>query len=328
MKFLLRYIVYHKKFIILYTVFLGIFCISFYLYQIPARAAAYPAGICAVILSVAAGIDFMKVYERHKVLERLCSIPDNIMRELPEHTDYYDDYREIIESMCSENRRLNTELTGRYEELIDYFTVWVHQIKVPISSMYLVLDNEDSAESRKLAAGLKRIEQYVEMVLAYLRLESESTDYVIKEYDIDNIIKHAVRKMSGEFIYRKLYLEYKETGKKVITDEKWLGFVIEQVLSNALKYTKEGGIRIYVNDTEQLCIEDTGIGIAQEDLQRIFEKGYTGYNGRRDRKASGIGLYLCKRICNNLGHSIDVKSEGDKGTTVCIGIARETYSFE
>lgn len=328
MKFLLKYIVYHKKFIILYTVFSGIFCISFYLYQIPARAAAYPAGICAVILSVAAGIDFIKVYERHKVLERLRSIPDNIMRELPEHTDYYNDYREIIESMCSENTRLNTELTGRYEELIDYFTVWVHQIKVPISSMYLVLDNEDSAESRKLAAGLKRIEQYVDMVLTYLRLESESTDYVIKEYNIDNIIKHSVRKMSGEFIYRKLYLEYEETGKKVITDEKWLGFVVEQILSNALKYTKEGGIRIYVNDTEQLCIEDTGIGIAQEDLQRIFEKGYTGYNGRRDRKASGIGLYLCKRICNNLGHSIEVKSEDDRGTTVCIGLARDTYNFE
>ncbi len=328
MSLFLRYLVCHKKIIILYAAFCGIFCISFYLYHIPVRAAAYPAGVCAVFLLAAAGIDFAKVFERHKVLKRLSSLPDNIMDELPEYTDYYNDYREIIESMCIENRRLNTELTGRYADIIDYFTVWVHQIKVPISSMYLALKNEDTAESRRLQAGLKRIEQYVDMVLTYLRLESESTDYVIKEYDIDKIIKQSVRRMSGEFIYRKLYLEYTETGKKVITDEKWLGFVIEQILSNALKYTKEGGIKIYINSKEQLCIKDTGIGIAKEDLPRIFDKGYTGYNGRSDRKASGIGLYLCRRICINLGHSIEVMSEECDGTEVLIGLDRKEYEFE
>lgn len=328
MGLLFRYIIYHKKSIFLYAVFCGIFCISFYLYHIPVKAAVYPAGVCAVFLLAAAFIDFAKVYERHQVLRRLCSIPDNIMDELPGDTDYYNDYREIIESMCIENRRLNTELTGRYADIIDYFTVWVHQIKVPISSMYLALNSEDTDESRRLLAGLKRIEQYVDMVLTYLRLESESTDYVIQECRIDNIIKQSIRRMSGEFIYRKLYLKYEDTGKQVITDEKWLGFVIEQILSNSLKYTKEGGIKIYINDLEQLCIEDTGIGIAPEDLPRIFERGYTGYNGRRDRKASGIGLYLCKRICNNLGHSIEVFSDDSQGTTVCIGLARKSYEFE
>lgn len=328
MGLLFRYVMYHKKLIFLYAAFCGIFCFSFYLYHIPVKAAAYPAVVCAVIFIAAACIDYVKVYERHKVLRRLCSIPDNILDELPEFTDYYNDYGEIIESMCIENRRLNTELTGRYADIIDYFTVWVHQIKVPISSMYLALKNEDSAEARRLQAGLKRIEQYVDMVLTYLRLESESTDYVIKEYDIDDIIRQSVRRMSGEFIYRKLYLQYSETGKKVVTDEKWLGFVIEQILSNALKYTKEGGIKIYINDIGQICIEDTGIGIASEDLPRIFEKGYTGYNGRSDRKASGIGLYLCRRICSNLGHSIEVLSDDGQGTIVRIGLGREEYEFE
>ena len=107
---------------------------------------------------------------------------------------------------------------------------------------------------------------------------------------------------------------------KVVTDEKWLLFVIEQVLSNSLKYTKQGSISVFVNDNQELCIKDTGIGIAPEDLPRIFENGYTGCNGRNDKKASGIGLYLCKRICKNLGHEITASSVLGKGTTIKINL--------
>ena len=194
--------------------------------------------------------------------------------------------------------------------------------------MRLHLQNEDSALSRTLTSDLHRIEQYVEMVLTFLRLNSESTDYVIKEYDLDKIIKSAVRKFSADFIGRKLSLVYEPVNTTVITDEKWLSFVIEQVLSNALKYTPAGSITITLENEKTLRIRDTGIGIAPEDLPRIFENGYTGYNGRTDKKASGIGLYLCKRICNNLGHTITARSMVDVGTIIDIDLLQTKLEVE
>ena len=105
-----------------------------------------------------------------------------------------------------------------------------------------------------------------------------------------------------------------------MTDEKWLSFVIEQILSNALKYTREGSVTIYVREPKTLCIEDTGIGIAKSDLPRVFEKGYTGYNGRTDKRASGLGLYLCRRICDSLGAKINISSEVRRGTLVSVDL--------
>ena len=192
--------------------------------------------------------------------------------------------------------------------------------------MRLTLQNEDTPLSRKLTSDLFQIEQYVEMVLAFMRLDSDSSDYVFKEYDIDAIIKQAVTKFASEFIDRKIRLKYEPIDQTVITDEKWFSFVIEQLLSNALKYTRKGSIKIYMQKPMTLCIEDTGIGIAPEDLPRIFEKGYTGYNGRKDKKASGIGLYLCKRICSNLKIDLYVTSELDQGTTIHINL--EQYDLK
>ncbi|MCM1570014.1 MAG: ATP-binding protein [Roseburia sp.] len=154
------------------------------------------------------------------------------------------------------------------------------------------------------------------MVLAYLRLGSLSTDYVFKKYALDDIIRQALRKFAGQFIGEGIKLEFTPSGKWVVTDEKWLSFVIEQLLSNALKYTRTGSVCIMMEEPDVLCIRDTGIGIAPEDLPRIFERGYTGYNGRRDKKASGLGLYLCQRVCKALGHEIRIESVLDSGTTV------------
>ncbi len=130
-----------------------------------------------------------------------------------------------------------------------------------------------------------------------------------------------IRSFSSDFINKKLRLEYSETGRRVVTDEKWLAFVIEQVLSNAVKYTKAGSISIFADESGSLCIKDTGIGIAVEDLPRIFENGYTGFNGRADKKASGIGLYLCRRICDDLNHGISAESEIGEGTTIKIDMS-------
>lgn len=158
------------------------------------------------------------------------------------------------------------------------------------------------------------------MVLSYLRLDGGSNDFVLREYNLEPIVRQAVRKYAPLFIRKKISLELGSLPCRVLTDEKWLCFVIEQLLSNALKYTSKGKISIYMADETTLVIEDTGIGIAPEDLPRICEKGYTGYNGRTDKKATGIGLYLCKRILTKLSHTLTIRSEVGKGTTVLLGL--------
>ena len=164
------------------------------------------------------------------------------------------------------------------------------------------------------------------MALAYLRLDSESSDYVIREFELDPLIRRSVKKFAGDFITKRLSLELTPTETRVISDEKWLAFVIEQILSNSLKYTREGSVRIYMAEPRTLCIRDTGIGIAPEDLPRVFEKGYTGRNGRDDMRASGLGLYLCRRVCSNLGHGISAVSAPDEGTEIRIDLS--SYDLE
>ena len=215
----------------------------------------------------------------------------------------------------------------RRRETEDYFTLWAHQIKTPIAAMRLILQTRPENSAGELSQELFRVEQYVEMVLNYLRLDSDSTDFVFRTCDLDGIIRQCVRKYAKQFIRKKISLEYEGTDVQVLTDEKWLCFVIEQLLSNALKYTNTGSIRIFTQG-ETLVIEDTGIGIAPEDLPRVFEKGYTGYNGRTDKKATGIGLYLCKRILQKLGHEISISSVVGQGTSVSIDLSREVLRVE
>ena len=161
------------------------------------------------------------------------------------------------------------------------------------------------------------------MVLCYLKLDEQGTDYVLRRCNLDEILRQAVRKYAGQFIRSKNKLLLEETRLAVLTDEKWLSFVIEQLLSNAIKYTRGGEIHITLRQPDTLLITDTGIGIAPEDLPRIFEKGFTGYNGRSDKKSTGIGLYLCRRIAENLGCEISATSTVGIGTTVSLRFVSE-----
>lgn len=315
------YIKHHRKVIIALVLFCAVFFVTFLLYHLPLKAVLYPSLLCIILGLVFVAIDFFHVKQKHKQLSEIKKLSAAMISSLPDIESVEDrDYQEIIKALKTGTASLETITSARYRDMVDYYTVWVHQIKTPIASMRLTLQNEDTPLSRKLSSDLFRIEQYVEMVLAFLRLDSVSSDYVFTEHSLDKIVKQAVAKFAQEFIDRKIHLLYQPTEKTVITDDKWLSFVIEQVLSNALKYTRKGSIKIYMEEPKTLCIQDTGIGIASEDLPRIFEKGYTGYNGRKDKKASGIGLYLCKRICKNLGVEISVSSKLDKGTTVRINL--------
>lgn len=309
-----------------FILFFITFLITFYLYHLPVKAVIYPFLLCAFAGIIIIIADFIRMRKKHIALSKLKSVSASLISELP-HSPLIEcrDYQDIIQSLKEQQKNLQTEMTEGYNETVEYYTVWAHQIKTPIAAMKLNLQNEDTTLSRRLSSDLFRIEQYVEMALTFLRLSSPSTDYVFKEYDLDAVIKQAVRKFSGEFINRKISLDYKPISISVITDEKWLSFCLEQIISNALKYTREGSVKIYLETPKTLCIEDTGIGIAPEDLPRIFEKGYTGYNGRTDKSASGIGLYLCRSILERLGHKITASSVVGQGTVIRINL--EQYNI-
>ncbi len=329
MKLFLQYLRGYRRTALMLAVFCVVFTIVFLLYRLPPEAVLYPTLLCVGIGFVGCWIDFRRVKRQHETLQRIQSITDAMTANFPvAGTIQESDYRGIVRFISAEHGAYRQRTSRKYADMMEYYTVWAHQIKTPIASMRLHLQNENSALSRQLSSDLFRIEQYADMVLTFLRLDSESTDYVFQEYDLDKIVKAAVKKFSSEFIGRKLSLVYEPLNTAVVTDEKWLSFVIEQVLSNALKYTPSGSITVSLVGEKTLRIADTGIGIAAEDLPRIFENGYTGYNGRADRKASGIGLYLCKRICTNLGHTISASSTVDVGTVIDIDLVQRKLEFE
>ena len=329
MRLFFAYIKEHARLIVALVLAIAIFAASFALYGLPLSAIAYPAALCLVPALAFVITDFSRVKRRHAEFLALTEITAAEEKLLPPARSIDDaDYRRIIALLAESREEISRASLRRWSDTLDYYTVWVHQIKTPIASMRLTLQNIDTAQSRQLQSELGRIERYVEMVLTFLRLGSDSTDYVIKEHELDDIVMGAVKKLAGDFINKRIKLEYTELNAEVLTDEKWLAFVIEQVLSNALKYTPEGTVSVYLERPKTLCIRDTGIGIAPEDLPRVFENGYTGYNGRSDKKASGIGLYLCRRICNKLGHTISAESKAGEGTVIRIGLDKKKLEIE
>lgn len=320
MKFLLNFLYYRRRIIAVILLVAAVFVLFMALYGVPIKAYIYAGTICAAITVCAAFGDFWRYYRKHKLL---CELQYEILLTL-EHLPGCDNevesrYQQLLEILYSEKAALDSAADRRYDNAVMYFTMWAHQIKTPIAAMSLSLQELDTDESRELSENLQKIEQYVEMALCYVRLDSESSDFVIRKYPLDKIVKQAVRKFSGQFIRRKIKLIYEPLETDVLTDEKWLLFVIEQLISNALKYIKSGSVEISLLPKKTLSIRDTGIGIAPEDLPRVFERGFTGNNGRADKKATGIGLYLCRRICKALGHDIEIRSAQD-GTEVLIDL--------
>lgn len=321
MNFFKMYLKERMKYILLTVMLIGLFSFTLLLMNVPAKALLYPVLLCLFLGLLVLVTDYAIAKSRKNERANLDKITLSVIDSMPEaHSEEVRDYQNAIRRLGNEYRNYVSESERKYENMMDYYTVWAHQIKTPISSMKLAFQGEDSTLSRRLSVDLFRIEQYVDMVLVYLRLDSEYTDYVFKECNMDEVIKNSVKKFASEFIGRKLSLEYEPADVTVVSDSKWLGFVIGQLISNALKYTKEGGITIYFREPKVLVIEDTGIGIAAEDLPRIFEKGYTGYNGRTGGNASGIGLYLCKRICENLRIGIHAESEVGRGTKMVLDL--------
>ena len=303
---MIRSVVWENRSIILLFAVSGlIFSVVFFFYGIPLEAVFYPALLTAVIILLYVGYALYKRRKKHTELMEMTTLPGALMTQFPHsESTLEEDYQNIIHALQKEEMNAENDWNHRYQDMLDYYTTWAHQIKTPIASMRLLL------------------QQYVNMVLAFLRLDSTSTDYVFRHFDMDDIIKENIKKLAPQFIRKKIALVYEPIHIQVLSDEKWLSFVIEQILSNALKYTNSGSITITMKDMV-LSIKDTGIGIAREDLPRVFEKSYTGYNGRSDKKASGIGLYLCKEILTKLNHTIEIRSVVNEGTEVLLDLSRK-----
>lgn len=311
------YLLQHRRSLLLTVVFAVVFLAIFALYHLPLEAVAYAFLCCAVIGTLVTAVHFAHYYHRHCMMVQLqksimlgtapLPAPENLCER---------DYTLLLQLLDSERLHVIEEKERVVSGMTEYYTLWAHQIKTPIAAMGLLLQSGEGEEYRELSAELFKIEQYVEMVLSYLRLQSDTSDYVIREYDLDSLVRQTVRKYAGQFIRKKLTLSLGDVHGLVLTDEKWLCFVLGQLLSNAIKYTNRGGITITLEENKTLCIADTGIGIAPEDLPRLGEKGFTGFNGRNDKRASGIGLYLCRCVLGRLSHSMEITSEIGKGTCV------------
>ena len=323
------YIKQNIKVLLLFIVFALVFCIVFSLYDLEIEAIYYSIMLCTFIGLIYICINFINYYKKHIQLYKLQNEISISLENLPSpKTLMEEDYTNLILNLNKEYKTYISKSDIAKSDMIDYYTMWVHQIKTPISALKLLIQTSESEISSDLSSELFKIEQYVEMVLSYIRLGSNKNDFVLKEYDLDNIIRQAVRKYAPLFIRKKISLDFQPTNYKVLTDEKWLVFVIEQLLSNAIKYTNKGKISIYSLENKKLVIKDTGIGISKEDIPRIFDKGFTGYNGRTDKKATGLGLYLCKNILDKLSHKISIESEVGVKTKVILDLAMVNVNIE
>ena len=339
-----------------------------YMYLIGARKQdlVYAAVLDAILLLITVLVGFFRYSSKVKALSNALKRPVEEQAQLPEATDDVEIlYHWLLENQSIARSESESSAAIRQSQMRDYYSMWVHQIKTPISAMKLLLEAEREALGQLIcddeqsqyhigdmtggnigAAGLNaalkqqsvltelsdnmdsfedelfRIEEYVSMALQYQRVSSTENDFVLEKVSVDGVIRDTIKKYAKIMIRRHIGINYSGTGQEVYTDGKWLAFMLEQILSNAIKYTPHGVVTIETAEERDrffITIKDTGIGIKAEDLPRVFEKGYTGYNGHADKKATGIGLYLCRQMADKLGHTIRMESEIGKGTKVWIG---------
>ena len=323
MEILKSYLKKNIKVYILFVVFIAIFFIMFYLYNLPLEALIYTGSFCFLASLIASFSDFVNYRESYKKLKFLEKNILNDLEDLPKSLDIrIDYYHKIIEKLYEELEKLTQENRQKNTDMVDYYSMWVHQIKTPIAAMNFLLDNEE-VDQKNLQQELFKIERYVEMVLTYIRLDSISSDYVITKINLDEVVKDSVKKYATIFINKKIKLNYVSHETMVISDKKWLSFAFEQILGNSVKYTSTGGEITIETCENKLIIEDNGMGIKEEDLPRIFEKGFTGFNGRYEKKSSGLGLYLCKKTLDKLGHHVEISSKVGEGTRIEIIFPKE-----
>ncbi len=323
---LLNYLKHRISYIILFVIIGSVFFLISYLSNLNFEANFYSVLICFTVYLIIAVIDFCRFNSKISKLE--------LMKE-----DFSPDANRdfnFVEENCLEIAKNQHELlldtiqrnNQSLNEIKDFYSMWVHQVKTPISAMNLSLEQSNTPRDKILKEELFKIDCYTEMVTNFIRSENISDDLVIRHYNLEIIINKLIKKYAPIFISKSISIKLENLDKIVLTDEKWLAVSLEQIISNALKYTKvKGSITIRLQ-SDILSVKDNGIGISDEDLPRIFEKGFTGYNGRWDNHATGLGLYLSKRILTKLENKISVNSKENVGTEVLIDLKRKEQFFE
>ena len=310
--------------------FEGALCLIYGLYGLPWGPAGYTCLMTAVVTLglLTAGFFRWKRKRRQLLILKRQAEQSLETADFPKaETPLEEIYQEIIrdqEKRCQREQKESREKLVRSRE---YYTRWSHQIKTPIAAMELLLQ-EEPADVRALKRELLKTSQYVEMALSYQRMEGEGNDLVIQRYELRPVVMQAVKKVSPLLIHKHISFSAGDLSGEVLTDEKWLVFVLEQLLTNASKYTKEGGNVRIGQENGLLVLRDTGIGIRPEDLPRIFEWGYTGYNGRLDKRSTGVGLALVKQVMEMLGNKIEIRSVLGEGTEVLLDLRRTELEAE
>lgn len=324
--FLIHYLKDRYKVI---TVFFGLIVCNFFmyfLYDVRLEPILYTTFLLILLALPFAVRDLCHTYQK---CERLNNIKQAKLPAMPDlgavDTILEKSYQQIIKDILQAWQNERADQRKINEERDDYYTLWTHQIKTPIYSMDLMLQTGDATPS-KWKTELLQISRYVDMALKYLQLENQYSDLCLEQVELLPLAQEAIKKHSTILIAKRLKIDLYDLNNTVLTDRKWLLFILEQLVSNAAKYTEQGSIAIYQPAPLQICVSDTGMGIAAGDLPRLFEKGYTGFNGHIHQKSTGCGLYMCRKVSRLLGFTLSISSQVNIGTTVTINLPEDDFS--
>lgn len=336
MKNLLLYIKNRIRVIIGIIIAVIIFMVIFYLSRASMEPLLYSMEISAFFLVIFGIIDYREFKKKYELLKKELNVEQIYEYEIP--SEYYEnvieyEYIKLVNRLICMLKQNNEDTASAARDLMDYYAVWAHQIKTPISAQKLLIqtmENGDISEDKikQIKQELFKIEMYVDCVMNYLRLEDMSNDFVFEGISLEKSVKNVVKRLATQFIYKKISIQIDVSDRIIYTDKKWFEMILEQLLLNSLKYTDiNGKVAIYEQDGN-IVIEDNGIGISKEDIPRIMERGYTGLNGRMEKKSSGIGLYLCKKAGDKLGIEFEFKSEQNIGTKVHIKVEQSLGIYD
>ena len=278
-------------------------------------------------------------YKRKNYYRRVLNTLDELdkkylISEMLGNPEFFDG--KILKQILEEASKSMTENVNKYkfitEDYKEYMELWIHEIKIPIATSKMIIENNKNEVTKNIDEEIDKIENYIEQVLFYARSNTVEKDYIIKKTNLEKIVNNVILKNKNEFIQEKIQLEIHDVNIEVGTDSKWVIFILNQIIQNSIKYKKQDEnlkIEIYAKKNKEnsiLYIKDNGIGIKKGETTRVFEKGFTGSNGRiLNKKSTGIGLYLCKKLCNKLGMAIELNSEENEGTEVKLVFPQNSY---
>lgn len=309
----------------------GLFCFGLWLDPLQQIRMATLVYIATLSILAEAG-NLWRHYRREKhFLDRLTAYQASDDTPLVGNTAYQQEVSEAVERLQQQHRDQYSQLLVTHQDQVAFIESWVHEIKLPLAAAGLLADEtNDGTTKSALHHQIRRIDHYVEQVLYYARMDSFARDYLLQACSLKEQVEQVIVILRAEFIHRRIRIAIQGDDQQVVTDSKWLRFILMQLFSNALKYTQpEGQITVTIAALPEeitLKIQDNGIGIASDELPRVFDKGFTGTNGRvNDTKATGLGLYLAQRLSKRLGHFLSVASKLHIGTAVTIHFPKLTY---